>query len=197
MEDDGLRLRRRILFLLIVGALITIFTLIPANVVSYNKAATIPAPELSTASAASSTISTALSTTTEPEETEQEETAIQSHEEAERTVIAPAPEKPYSEIPIYDPETERILHAIALCESQDRHFDVDGSVLMNRHGSSATGRYQLMASVWRPVAESMGINIDTEAGNKQMAYHILTDAQGLVAWAASASCLAKHNVFIK
>lgn len=99
------------------------------------------------------------------------------------------------EVPIYDPETERLLHAIAMCESGGMQFRPDGSVVKNPH-SSATGKWQLMASIWRPVALKMGHDIDTEAGNKAMAYYILKEAQGIQAWKASASCLAKYNIYI-
>lgn len=98
-------------------------------------------------------------------------------------------------VPIYDAETERILYAIGMCESGGQQFRPDGSVVKNPY-SSATGKYQLMASIWRPVGLRMGHDIDTEAGNKAVAYYILTEAQGIQAWKASASCLAKYNIFI-
>lgn len=96
---------------------------------------------------------------------------------------------------MYDAETERLLFAIGMCESGGQQFRPDGSVVKNPY-SSATGKYQLMASIWRPIGLRMGHDIDTEAGNKAVAYYILTEAQGIQAWSASASCLAKYNIFI-
>lgn len=185
MEDDGLPMRRRRLALIVVGAIIfiLILLLIPGETVSYTKAEAAPEEQdLPVYDHPIEPVATSSDLIIEPEMAEIE--PIQ-------------PDQPTDEpIPVYDAETERVLKAIAICESHDRQFDDDGSVLMNKWGSSATGRYQIMSSVWRPAAVSMGINIDTAAGNKRMAYYILTEAQGISAWTESATCLAKHNVFI-
>lgn len=171
MEDDGISTRRSFIISMITGAIIlSILLFYPSETVSYNTADETPVEQETMA----------LSTTTEPVATSSVATST-----------------PVNPIPVYDAETERLLKAIAICESTDRHFDENGDVLMNQWGSSATGRYQIMASVWVPIAESMGIDIRTESGNKIMAHYILTVAQGISAWRASATCLAKHNVFIQ
>lgn len=166
MAEDGLSMRRRRLATLVVGAIIIALILL-----------LIPSRTVSYNKA---------------EAAKEQDLPVYDHpiepDVSRETVI--------DSMPVYDAETEHILHAIALCESTDRHYDENGEVLMNRNGSSATGRYQIMASVWRPVAEAMGIDIDTPAGNKQMAYYILTEAQGITAWSESADCLARHGVFI-
>lgn len=170
--------------LITIGAFILILALllVPAHTVSYNKAD----------AASEAVVQTAHEHPVEP---------VVSHETVTNEPVSAhlAQEVHQSEpMPVYDAETERLLNAIAICESGDRQFDTDGSVLMNRHGSSATGRYQIMSSVWRPTAESMGINIDTAAGNKKMAYYILRETQqGIYAWSESFPCMARHGVVIK
>ena len=120
------------------------------------------------------------------------EPQIVEAQEVEEQLTAPEPEK----LPTYTAATENTLDAISWCESRHRQFDANGDVLMNTEGSSATGRYQIMASVWEREAERLGFDIHTEAGNKAMARYILIEAQGIYAWSASADCLAGFGIVI-
>lgn len=167
MTDDGLRPRWPLVAILATALITTILLLVPANVVSYKN-------------------NVALATTTAEYVLVSEVRGENPLPESDVTIPA---------IPMYDPETERLLYAIGMCESGGQQFRPDGSVVKNPN-SSATGKYQLMASIWRPIAERMGYDIDTEAGNKAMAYYILTEAQGIQAWKASRTCLAAYNIHI-
>lgn len=186
MDDDGLSMRRRRLaYIVAVGAVIIFLVLLftPSKTVSYNKA--VASTEKQDTPEVDLTIEPAATST---DLMIGPETAEIEPEEPDQPTVEP--------IPVYDAETERVLKAIAICESGDRHYRPDGSIVKNPN-SSAIGRYQLMASIWHPVGLSMGIDIYTPAGNKRMAYHVLTVVQGIQAWEASASCLARHNVFIQ
>ena len=174
MEDDGLPKRWPPYILIATALIIAVLLMVPSATVSYSKA------EYLTAEA-----STGFVVQDEPMSLH----PLMSDE------FRADPIEVTETIPVYDAETERLLYAIGMCESGGRQFYPDGTIVKNPN-SSATGKYQLMASIWRPVAESMGINIDTEAGNKEMAYYILKEAQGLQAWEASRECLIKYNVFI-
>lgn len=196
MDDDGQPLRRW--HFVAIGAFILILTLllIPAHTVSYNKSQA--ALESAEETANDEKVEPGISRETETIQQVSSQLQPKANYLASSGSNSTAASDETPEMPIYDSETERVLHAIAICESGDRQFDTDGSVLMNRHGSSATGRYQIMSSVWRPTAESMGINIDTAAGNKKMAYHILRETQqGIYAWSESFPCMARHGVVIK
>lgn len=184
--------------LITIGAFIVILALllIPTNTVSYNQADASSEQEAHSVYDHPVAPSVSRETYTIPEVSELSVVEANYSESSGSNIIAVSDDSPTT--PIYDPETERILSAIAICESGDRQFDTDGSVLMNRHGSSATGRYQIMSSVWRSVAESMDINIDSAAGNKKMAYHILREtAQGIFAWSESFPCMAQHGIVIQ
>lgn len=169
MDEDSLKRRRHALY--VIAAIVAlIIIIVPLRV--------------------GSTYYVVLETEYPPEVFEQEELPEDMQDVTELSVVTK------SKVPVYDDETERILYAIAACESGHRQFDASGNVLMNSSGSSATGMFQIMSSIWRPIAEAKGINIDTEAGNKKMAYYILTEAQGIQAWEASRSCLSKYNIHI-
>lgn len=64
-----------------------------------------------------------------------------------------------------------ILQKIGECESGNNQFRSDGTVVRNA-GSSATGRFQIMSSLHRANAESLGLNIDTEEGNIKFALYL-------------------------
>lgn len=104
--------------------------------------------------------------------------------------------------PLIDPEyVERevreyyrdvpVLAEIARCESEFRHLDETGRVLMNKEGSSATGVMQIMASVHKAEAEKHGWDITDFKGN--MAYaRMLYEQRGTKPWEASAYCWQNH-----
>jgi len=196
METDGISMRRWLMITIGAFIIILVLLLMPAHTVSYNKADAAIEPVAPTVYDHSVKPTVSRETYTIPEVSELLVVKVNQNQSSELHLDQ---SNEYPEpMPVYDAETERILSAIAICESGDRQFDTDGSVLMNRHGSSATGRYQIMSSVWRPTAESMGINIDTAAGNKKMAYYILRETQqGIYAWSESFPCMARHGVVIK
>ena len=167
MLEDGIQKWKGLLFIFFSTLILTLLLLIPSNTVSY---------------------------TAEPILVEDITVPIFYDVQKETEEVLVEVEEA---MPVYEAETEHLLHAIAVCESSDRQFDGDGKPLMNSQGSSATGRYQIMSSVWRSKAEKMGFDIDTARGNKEMAHYILTVAQGLQAWEASAACLySRFNISI-
>lgn len=128
------------------------------------------------------TNSVSYSTPVEAKEVEQEE-----DEALEKTVQVE---------PKVKPKNKTILKYISHCESRDRQFEPDGSVLRNKSGSSAIGKYQIMESVWGEKAEELGYDLYTEEGNAQMAHYILTEGQGIGAWSASNECFSETFGFI-
>ena len=91
-------------------------------------------------------------------------------------------------------ETPRIpvMKAIAICESGDRQFKDDGTLVRNPK-SSAVGKYQIMASIHEDTAFRLGHNIYTEEGNEGYANH-LYDVSGTLPWEAdpaSHACWSK------
>lgn len=100
------------------------------------------------------------------------------------------------------PKVPAVLSAIADCESGDRRsdgsaipntarqFNPDGSVVKNP-ASSATGKYQIMASLHAANAREMGHDIYTEEGNEGFALHLF-ETQGAKPWLASVKC---HGIY--
>jgi hypothetical protein len=74
------------------------------------------------------------------------------------------------------------MQNIAMCESGDRQFNDDGTVVKNPN-SPATGRFQIMSSLHRATAESLGMNIDTWEGNTEYAMYLYTE-NGTTDWEA-------------
>jgi len=89
-----------------------------------------------------------------------------------------------------------VMIEIAKCESEFRHFNKNGQVLKNGLGSSATGMFQIMASIHQPVAEKLGLDIYTMQGNAAYARY-LYEKQGTKPWEAdlkSKNCWGKTKV---
>lgn len=80
-----------------------------------------------------------------------------------------------------------VLVDIARCESSFKHFDEAGNVLMNKHGSSATGVMQIMASVHEKEAAKHGWSIRDLNGNLQYARY-LYEREGTKPWNESITC---------
>ena len=85
---------------------------------------------------------------------------------------------------------EVALPIIAGCESGDRtpgsgrQFEADGKTpLRNREGSSAIGKYQIMASRHEARARSLGFDIQTEEGNEGYARYLYAES-GTFHWEA-------------
>lgn len=79
-----------------------------------------------------------------------------------------------------------IMVDIARCESRLRQFDASGKVLKNPH-SSASGVFQVMASIHAKGAARMGMDIYTTEGNIAYARY-LYDRNGTRDWNASKYC---------
>ena len=89
-----------------------------------------------------------------------------------------------------------VMTAIAKCESQFRHFSKSGNVLQNSSGSSAIGVFQIMSSIHDPVAEKLGLDLNTLQGNVAYARY-LYGKQGTKPWEAdkaSVACWGKTAV---
>lgn len=80
----------------------------------------------------------------------------------------------------------KVMIDIARCESGDKQFNSDGTIVKNPH-STAQGRFQIMASLHRANAESMGMDIDTWEGNTRFAMY-LYQKNGTRDWNASKHC---------
>lgn len=89
------------------------------------------------------------------------------------------------------------LQEIAKCESGGNQFETDGvTPLKNREGSSAIGKYQIMASLHRERAWGMGFDINTLEGNEGYA-RVLFSESGTQHWEAdpkSKACWAPKLV---
>ncbi len=85
----------------------------------------------------------------------------------------------------------QIMLDIAHCESGNRQFLDNGEIVSNPH-SSAIGRFQIMSSLHRDTAESMGMDIDTEEGNTAYAMY-LYKKNGTRDWNASRDCWSKES----
>jgi hypothetical protein len=81
-----------------------------------------------------------------------------------------------------------VLPIIAKHESDNRQFEKDGvTPLVNRkEGSTATGKFQIIASLHEERAKSLGHDIRTEEGNEAFA-KILFAEEGLAPWKESRS----------
>lgn len=89
-----------------------------------------------------------------------------------------------------------VMIEIASCESEFTQFDKAGNVLMNHGGSSATGVFQIMASIHAKPALKMGMDINTIEGNILYARY-LYETQGTKPWQAdlkSKKCWGKTQV---
>jgi hypothetical protein len=82
--------------------------------------------------------------------------------------------------------SEPVMIAIASCESSFRQFDSSGNPLSNGSGD-VVGIFQISSSSHAAIALSMGMNIDTVAGN--MAYaNYLYQKEGTDPWISSFAC---------
>lgn len=91
-------------------------------------------------------------------------------------------------------EDEPVMAEIARCESHFQHWEAPGVVLKNKEGSSATGVFQIMASVHAPEANVLGYDLEDLHGNMAYARH-LYEQQGTAPWNASRYCWDDHLVY--
>ena len=97
-----------------------------------------------------------------------------------------APEKQMSS------ELPSLFMRIAYCESRDRQFNKDGTILRGTMNPYDVGRYQINAIHWEEEAEKLGIDIYTEDGNEAMAVYIYKKF-GTKPWRSSQKCWDKGD----
>lgn len=84
-----------------------------------------------------------------------------------------------------------ILEKIAYCESEGKHFDEKGEVVLGRNKHDI-GKYQINALYWKELADKLGYDIYTEEGNRAMALE-LYHRFGTDPWKSSKRCWNKNN----
>ncbi len=84
-----------------------------------------------------------------------------------------------------------VLKRIAVCESNNKHHDKNGQVLMrsNTNGTVDVGRYQIN-SVWFKKASELKLDVTKEGDNQKMAEWIYEN-RGTGDWYASKDCWSK------
>lgn len=88
---------------------------------------------------------------------------------------------------------DTVLWRICSCESAGDpesgpvHYGKDGDVLRGRIVWKDTGMCQINSYYWGEKAKELGLDIETEHGNIEMANYIY-DTYGTQPWAASRSC---------
>ncbi len=85
-----------------------------------------------------------------------------------------------------------ILKKIAICESNDKHFNEKGEVLTGKYDPRDIGRYQINKGVWGQEAEKLGFNIYSEEGNEAFAMYLF-GKQGTKPWVKSKFCWSKES----
>jgi len=80
-----------------------------------------------------------------------------------------------------------IMQKIAYCESRNRQFDKDGSVIRGVVNSKDVGIFQINERYHLSDSQKMGINIHTVEGNLEYAKY-LYEKQGTRPWNSSKPC---------
>ncbi len=88
---------------------------------------------------------------------------------------------------------DRVLVEIGRCESHNRQFNDDGSVLRGRVNPLDVGKYQINEKYHLEQSQKMGIDIYTEEGNEAYAVWLYKN-QGTEPWLASKPCWEKSLV---
>jgi hypothetical protein len=103
------------------------------------------------------------------------------------------PSTAYAEAPIpVQVEIPAILKEIGRCESGNRQFEDDGSVLRGKVNPKDVGKFQINEYWHLETSKKMGIDIHTEEGNTVYALYLLK-TQGTKPWDASAYCWKKKK----
>jgi hypothetical protein len=89
-------------------------------------------------------------------------------------------------------ELPPLFARIAHCESRDRQFNEEGTILRGTVNPYDVGRYQINAIHWEEEAEKRGIDIYTEDGNEAMALYIYKKF-GTKPWRSSQKCWDKKD----
>ena len=80
-----------------------------------------------------------------------------------------------------------ILERIASCESGNKQFNPDGTVLRGKINSHDIGKFQINEIYHAEKAKELGFDIFTESGNTKMALWLYKN-QGTKPWLCSKSC---------
>ena len=89
-------------------------------------------------------------------------------------------------------ELPPLFMRIAYCESNDRQFNKDGTILRGVANPYDIGRYQINSIHWEEEAEKIGIDMYTEDGNEAMALYIYKKF-GTKPWRSSQKCWDKGD----
>ena len=87
-------------------------------------------------------------------------------------------------------EIPAIMRKIATCESNDRHFDENGKVVIGKYDIHDIGRYQINLRYWEDEANKLGFNLYSEEGNETFAMY-LYKKYGTDPWQRSRWCWSK------
>ncbi|OGF67196.1 hypothetical protein A3I27_01260 [Candidatus Giovannonibacteria bacterium RIFCSPLOWO2_02_FULL_43_11b] len=87
-------------------------------------------------------------------------------------------------------EIPGIMRKIATCESNDRHFDKDGKVVIGKYDIRDIGRYQINLRYWEDEAKKLGYDIYSEDGNEAFAMY-LYKKYGTDPWQRSRWCWSR------
>ena len=79
-----------------------------------------------------------------------------------------------------------ILRKIAMCESEGRHFDKNGDVVVGVNRNDI-GKYQINMAYWQIEAEKLGLDLYSEKGNEAMALELYRK-YGTKPWNSSYKC---------
>ena len=101
-----------------------------------------------------------------------------------------APKSPLPQQKIASIELPTIFGRIAYCESRDRQFDIDGSVIRGDINPYDVGRYQINIFHWSDEAKKLGYDLYTEDGNEAMALYLYKKF-GTKPWRSSQKCWDK------
>ena len=85
-----------------------------------------------------------------------------------------------------------IMQKIAYCESRNRQFDTDGSVIRGVVNSKDVGIFQINEKYHLSDSQKMGINIHTIDGNMEYAKY-LYEKQGTRPWSSSRPCWGNYE----
>lgn len=98
-----------------------------------------------------------------------------------------APKSPLPPQQQMSSELPPLFARIAHCESRDRQFNKNGTILRGTVNPYDIGRYQINSIHWEEEAEKLGVDIYTEDGNEAMALHIYKKF-GTKPWRSSQKC---------
>lgn len=103
-----------------------------------------------------------------------------------------APKSPLPHQKQMSSELPPLFARIAYCESRDRQFNEDGTILRGIVHPYDVGRYQINTLHWSDEADKLAIDVYTEEGNEAMALHIYKKF-GTKPWRSSQKCWDKGD----